>query len=175
MKLFNRFSVMAAIVSTLVLAGCTDDVYDPERGIQTVPKENPLGEDFSAPDSFDWSMINAINLNVEVKDEFNGRYKYLIEVFTDNPISNAGVTPIAAGTANKNKSYNTEISISKATTRLFIRQTDPKQRKEVYEYTIPENGGTMNCKLFYISTAQGRQAELRVAPTLHSKQPGKRE
>ena len=83
---------MAAIVSTLVLAGCTDDVYDPERGIQTVPKENPLGEDFSAPDSFDWSMINAINLNVEVKDEFNGRYKYLIEVFTDNPISNAGVT-----------------------------------------------------------------------------------
>ena len=41
---------MAAIVSTLVLAGCTDDVYDPERGIQTVPKENPLGEDFSAPD-----------------------------------------------------------------------------------------------------------------------------
>ena len=148
MKLFNRFSVMAAIVSTLVLAGCTDDVYDPERGIQTVPKENPLGEDFSAPDSFDWSMINAINLNVEVKDEFNGRYKYLIEVFTDNPISNAGVTPIAAGTANKNKSYNTEVSISKATTRLFIRQTDPKQRKEVYEYTIPENGGTMNCKLF---------------------------
>ena len=90
MKLFNRFSVMAAIVSTFVLAGCTDDVYDPERGIQTVPKENPLGEDFSAPDSFDWSMINAINLNVEVKDEFNGRYKYLIEVFTDNPISNAG-------------------------------------------------------------------------------------
>lgn len=77
MKLFNRFSVMAAIVSTLVPAGCTDDVYDPERGIQTVPKENPLGEDFSAPDSFDWSMINAVNLNVEVKDEFNGRYKYL--------------------------------------------------------------------------------------------------
>lgn len=152
MKLFNRFSVMAAIVSTLVPAGCTDDVYDPERGIQTVPKENPLGEDFSAPDSFDWSMINAVNLNVEVKDEFNGRYKYLIEVFTDNPISNAGVTPIAAGTANKNKSYNTEISISKATTRLFIRQTDPKQRKEVYEYAIPENGGTMNCKLFYVST-----------------------
>ena len=93
MKLFNRFSVMAAIVSTLVLAGCTDDVYDPERGIQTVPKENPLGEDFSAPDSFDWSMINAVNLNVEVKDEFNGRYKYLIEVFTDNPLTSSLRTP----------------------------------------------------------------------------------
>ena len=85
MKLFNRFSVMAAIVSTLVLAGCTDDVYDPERGIQTVPKENPLGEDFSAPDSFDWSMINAINLNVEVKDEFNGRYKYCLLYTSPSP------------------------------------------------------------------------------------------
>ena len=116
-------------------------------------------------------MINAINLNVEVKDEFNGRYKYLIEVFTDNPISNAGVTPIAAGTANKNKSYNTEISISKATTRLFIRQTDPKQRKEVYEYTIPENGGTMNCKLFYIST--GTRAASGVTSSSNSAFEGK--
>ena len=138
MKLFNRFSVMAAIVSTLVPAGCTDDVYDPERGIQTVPKENPLGEDFSAPDSFDWSMINAVNLNVEVKDEFNGRYKYLIEVFTDNPISNAGVTPIAAGTANKNKSYNTEVSISKQPQDCLSARQIPNSVKKYTNMQFPK-------------------------------------
>jgi hypothetical protein len=49
MELFYRFSVVVAIVSTLALSSCTDDVYDPERGIQTKPKENPLGEDFTAP------------------------------------------------------------------------------------------------------------------------------
>ena len=65
MELFYRFSVVVAIVSTLALSSCTDDVYDPERGIQTKPKENPLGEDFTAPDGFDWSMVNTVNLNVE--------------------------------------------------------------------------------------------------------------
>lgn len=143
---------MATIISTLVFAGCADDVYDSEKGIHTKPKDNPLGEDFSAPDGFNWSMINSVNLNVEVKDEFNGKYQYLIEVFTSNPLNDNGITPIAVGVANKDKSYSTEINISKALTRLFIRQTDPNQRKEVYEYIIPENGGALNCKLYYVAT-----------------------
>lgn len=33
---------MTAIACTLTFTGCTEDVYDPERGIQTEPKENPL-------------------------------------------------------------------------------------------------------------------------------------
>lgn len=143
---------MAVIVSTLTFAGCADDVYDPEKGIHTDAKDNPLGEDFSAPDGFNWSMINSVNLNVEVKDEFNGKYQYLVEVFTSNPLNEAGISPIAVGLANKNKSYSAEINISKALTRLFIRQTDPNQRKEVYEYNVPENGGVLDCKLYYVPT-----------------------
>ena len=162
MKLFYRFSVMAAIAGTLAFAGCTDDVYDPERGIQTEPKENPLGEDFAAPDGFNWSMINTVNLNVEVNDEFDGRYKYLIEVFTANPISDVSAAPIAVGTADKDGNYNAEINVSKATARLFIRQTDPKQRKEVYEYDIPENGGALECKLYSVSTGTKTRAASRV-------------
>lgn len=143
---------MAAIVSTLVFAGCADDVYDPDRGIHTTPKENPLGQDFTAPDDFNWSMINTVNLNVGVNDEFNGQYQYLVEVFTSNPIADATATPVAVGVANKNGGYSAEINVSKVTTRLFIRQTDPKQRKEVYEFEVPENGGTLDCKLYYIPT-----------------------
>ena len=153
---------MATIAGTLAFAGCTDDVYDPERGIQTEPKENPLGEDFAAPDGFNWSMINTVNLNVEVNDEFDGRYKYLIEVFTVNPISDVSAAPIAVGTADKDGNYNAEINVSKATARLFIRQTDPKQRKEVYEYDIPENGGALECKLYSVSTGTKTRAASRV-------------
>ena len=97
---------MAAIAGTLAFAGCTDDVYDPERGIQTEPKENPLGEDFAAPDGFNWSMINTVNLNVEVNDEFDGRYKYLIEVFTVNPISDVSAAPIASDYNEKKLGYD---------------------------------------------------------------------
>lgn len=121
MELFYRFSVVVAIVGTLILSSCTDDVYDPERGIQTEPKENPLGEDFTAPDGFNWSMVNTVNLNVEINDEFDGRYKYLIEIFTANPISDVSAVPIAVGTANRNGNYSAEINVSKAATRLFIR------------------------------------------------------
>ncbi len=166
MKSFNRFSVMAAIVGTLTLAGCADDVYDPERGIQTDPVENPLGEDFSAPDGFNWSMINVVNLNVEVKDEFNGQYQYLIEVFTVNPLADTGATPIAAGVANKNKSYTAEINVPKTAIKLFIRQTDPKQRTKIHEFKIPQDSCTLNCKLYYVATGTR-------ALTYTSEAPGK--
>ncbi|ADV44026.1 outer membrane protein, function unknown [Bacteroides helcogenes P 36-108] len=142
---------MVAITCALALAGCADDVYDPEKGIQTEPKENPLGKDFTAPDGFNWSMINSVNLDIEVKDEFKGQYNYLVEVFTANPLSDATATPIAAGVAKGNGNYTANINIPKATTRLYIRQTDPKQRKEIYEYEVPENGGKLNCKLYYAS------------------------
>lgn len=146
---------MVAVACTLTFASCADDVYDSERGIQTEPKENPLGKDFTAPDGFNWSMINSVNLNIAVKDEFSGRYNYLIEVFTANPLNSPTAVPIAAGTAKGGSNYTATINISNATTRLYIRQTDPKQRKEVYEYEVPENGGTLNAQL-YVTQASTR-------------------
>lgn len=146
MKVFNRFSIMATIVGTLAFAGCTEDVYNPEKETQTGDTENPFGEDFSVPDGFDWSMISAIDLNVEVKDEFSGQYNYLIEIFTGNPLNDTNATPIAAGVASQKGNYSTTITLPKTCERIFIRQTDPKQRKEIYEFAT---SSTMNCKLYY--------------------------
>lgn len=137
---------MVTLTGAMVFNGCSNDVYDPNK-VQTEPTKNPLGENFSAPNGFDWSMINTVKLNVSVKDEFAGQYNYLIEVFTSNPLSNTSATPIAAGTAKTN--YSAEIAIPKTIERLFIRQTDPKGRKEIYEYVVPENGGTLECRLYY--------------------------
>ena len=144
---------MIAVACTLTFIGCKDDVYDPERGIQTNQKENPLGEDFTAPDGFNWSMGNSINLNVSVKDEFSGQYNYLVEVFTNNPLNDPTAVPIAAGIAKGGNDYTTGIHISNATERLYIRQTDPKQRQEIYEYEVPEHGGNLQCKLYYTADA----------------------
>ena len=140
---------MAAVVSTMFLASCADDVYDPSKEPQTPPAENPFGEGFAAPDGFGWTMISPVKLNVEVKDDFNGQYKYLIEVFATNPLHDEDATPIAAGVANKNASYIAEINVPTTIEKLYIRQTDPKQRKEVYARAVPENGGSMDCKLYY--------------------------
>lgn len=150
MKVLKCYYLIIALAVPLFLAACADkDVYDPDKVRPVAPVENPLGEDFIAPEGFEWSMLSTVKLNIEVKDEFNGLYNYLIEVFTLNPLSDATAVPFTAGYAKGNNDYVTEISIPKATERIFIRQTDPKQRKEIYEYIVPKNGGELNCKLFF--------------------------
>lgn len=153
MKIKKHNYLFISLATSLFITACADkDVYNPDRVRPVAPVENPLGEDFVAPDGFDWSMITTVNLNVEVKDEFNGQYKYLVEVFNANPLSDGTASPLAAGYAKAGSNYIGEISIPKSCKQIFIRQTDPKQRKEVYQYTIPENGGTLNCKLYYTAT-----------------------
>ena len=96
-------------------------------------------------------MLATVKLNIEVKDKFNGQYKYLIEIFTRNPLSDATATPLAAGYAKSGTNYTTEISIPKSIEHLFIRQTDPKQRQTVYQYitcllytSVSRVSGTLN-------------------------------
>ena len=150
MKIFKRYYAIIALVAPFLLAACADnDVYNPDKVRPVPPVENPLGEDFVAPTGFDWSMITTVKLNIEVKDEFNGMYNYLAEVFTTNPLTDATATPIAADYAKAGKNYVVEISIPKSIERVYVRQTDPKQRKEVYEFVVPGNGETLNCKLYY--------------------------
>ena len=150
MKILKRYYAIIALVAPLLLAACADnDVYNPDKVRPVPPVENPLGEDFVAPTGFDWSMITTVKLNIEVKDEFNGMYNYLAEVFTTNPLTDATATPIAADYAKAGKNYVVEISIPKSIERVYVRQTDPKQRKEVYEFVVPVDGETLNCKLYY--------------------------
>lgn len=150
MKILKRYYAIIALVAPLLLAACADnDVYNPDKVRPVPPVENPLGEDFVAPTGFDWSMITTVKLNIEVKDEFNGMYNYLAEVFTTNPLTDATATPIAADYAKAGKNYVVEISIPKSIERVYVRQTDPKQRKEVYEFVVPGDGETLNCKLYY--------------------------
>lgn len=159
MKPFNRFPVMTILIATMALSSCKDDVYDPDKIRQIPPAENPFGEDFKAPDGFDWSMITTVKLNIEVKDEFSGQYHYLIEVFTTNPLNDATATPIAVGVAKQGDNYVAEITAPKTLEKLYIRQTDPRQRKEVYEFAKADN---MNCKL-YISNSNTRAANTLAA------------
>lgn len=157
MRIRKHDYLVIALAAPLFLAACADkDVYNPDKVRPIAPVENPLGKDFVAPDGFNWSMITTVKVNIEVKDEFNGQYNYLIEVFTSNPLSDKTATPLAAGYAKHGSNYVTEINIPKATEHLFIRQTDPKQFKEVYEFAIPENGDKLNCQLYYTENETAR-------------------
>lgn len=140
---------MTGIFAMIALTGCKDDVYEPGKIRPIPPAENPFGTDFKAPDGFDWSTIATVNLNVSVKDEYDGTHEYLIEIFTANPMTDKALTPIAAGYARKSMNYTTTINVPKALTQIYLRQTTPGQYESIYQYTLPDSGGTLNCPLYY--------------------------
>lgn len=149
MKPINNLT-KTAFISALVLAGCAKDVYDPTAVPVTPPKANPLS--IQAPSSFDWSTLHSVKVNVQVKDEFDGQYAYLVEVFTSNPAIDAEATPIAAGVAKKGTNFVSEVTIPVTADKLYFRQTDPKGRKETYEYSDVSKTNSITAKLYYTAT-----------------------
>ncbi len=147
-----NYLTLATIAGYLALTGCSKDVYDPTIVPITKPQENPIQID--APQGFSWSTLRTLRVDAAVKDEFNGAYSYLVEIFVTNPAIYPDATPIAVGVANSKANYVTEITIPVTTDRLYIRQTDPKGRKETYEYSDISNAKSLNAKLYYQDAAQ---------------------
>ena len=88
-----------AIAMGGILFSCVDsgkDLYDP-----SYETSNPMGDGFAAPDGFDWSTIKTENVTVEVKDEEGGLYSYLVEIYTEDPLTNENASVLATRTANK--------------------------------------------------------------------------
>ncbi|MDR1003574.1 MAG: LruC domain-containing protein [Prevotellaceae bacterium] len=159
MRLFDRFTLCSLLTTILLLSGCIkDNAYDPNKKKETEPASNPFGEGFAAPDGFDWAMIRDLQLTAAVNDEFGGQYRYLVEVFTSNPLTDPRATPVAAGVATGNSQYATTLTIPVTAAQLYIRQTDPGQRREVYAFAVPASSNVMHCKLYPTGTASRTRA-----------------
>lgn len=144
-----QFLPLAAIVATGTLFSCVDsgkDLYD-----SSYETSNPMGDGFAAPDGFDWNMITTKNVTVEVKDEEGGLYSYLIDIYTEDPLTNVNASPIATRTANKENNFKAKASISVLPTQkgIYVKQTDPRGREQVYPFNFAENSDNLTCKLFY--------------------------
>ena len=91
-------------------------------------KSNPMGDGFAAPDGFDWSTIKTENVTVEVKDEEGGLYSYLVEIYTEDPLTNENASVLATRTANKENNFKATAAITLLPTQkgIYIKQTDPR-------------------------------------------------
>lgn len=155
MKNKSFYPLIASLMVPMVFTACMEDIYNPEKTREIAPTENTLG--ISAADGFDWNMMQSVNAVIVVTDDedYNGT-ESLIEVFTASPINNPQATPIAAGTAKKGSNLTTVLNLAKAADRIYVRQTDPRGRKEVYEFTV--NGTNMVCKLGIQTNAASTRA-----------------
>lgn len=103
MKKTIHFMPIIAIAMGGILFSCVDsgkDLYDP-----SYETSNPMGDGFAAPDGFDWSTIKTENVTVEVKDEEGGLYSYLVEIYTEDPLTNENASVLATRTANKENNF----------------------------------------------------------------------
>lgn len=162
-KILLWMQVVAIASISILLSNCVDtekDLYDPEY--QT---NNPMGDDFAAPEGFDWAMTTTKNVSVEVKDEFNGQYYYLIEIYAENPLFNKDASQLAKGVAKKGQNLTTSVTLTQEQKGIYVKQTDPKGRVEVYLFDVPEDSDNITCKLFYIEL-QNRSATSRSASSV---------
>lgn len=155
-----------AIAMGGILFSCVDsgkDLYDP-----SYETSNPKGNGFAAPDDFDWSTIKTENVTVEVKDEEGGLYSYLVEIYTEDPLTNENASVLATRTANKENNFKATAAITLLPTQkgIYIKQTDPRGRVEVYLFDVPEDNDNFTCKLYYQESAvQNRVLMSRTATT----------
>ena len=166
MKKTIQFVPIIAIAMAGTVSSCVDsgkDLYDP-----SYETPNPMGDGFAAPDGFDWSMMTSKNVSVEVKDEEGGLYAYLVEIYADDPLANESASALTTMTANKGNNFKVTAAISLLSTQkgIYIKQIDPRGRKQVYQFDVPENSDNMTCKLYYVeSAAQNRALMSRAVAT----------
>lgn len=110
--------IITLIWAAFALGACHDkgEVYDPNY--------NPeLG--VSVPDGFEWSTTQKLTVNVEVNDEYNGKYYYAVRVY--DKVSTPGMLPIAAsGKVTGDMPFSQRIVIPANVSKLYISQVFKK-------------------------------------------------
>lgn len=136
--------VIGLLLMACVFASCQNDAYDPNY--------NPeLGA--RVPDNFDWSTTKALTVNVDVNDEYNGKYYYAVRVYDKAP--GEGVLPVAAsGKVNKDLPFSQKIVVPATVTKLYIVQVfknaDASEVTTKKEVAI--DGESLTCSFGHSST-----------------------
>ena len=136
MKKLN-FNYCMLITTMFVLASCMEkDVYDPNY--------NP---NFGAkvPDNFSWSTTKSLTVNVEVNDEYNGKYYYAVRVYDKAPGTN--VLPVAASSkVNKDLPFSQKVVVPATVSKLYISQVFKKAdaSEEVVTREVAISGEMIN-------------------------------
>ncbi len=148
-KYYRKSFICLIVILIISLTSCVRNT------IEYVAPEGVAG--LNVPLDFNWSALKDVEINVIPFDEYNGQYKYVIEIFNGNPVIDSSATLLSAGVANINMSYRVKISVPSATETVYIRQTDPRRLETVQ--TLPVTSGNLECNFNISNTA--RNVEIR--------------
>lgn len=134
---------------TLTFTGCEHDYYDPSRQDPPIEEGSKpvngdsitvpvVGDSISAPANFDWATMRTVELNVEVDDQYNGGYYYIVELYNGHPFFDQNATLLGKGVAKKGKNFVFSLTIPTALETIFIKQIDPTGRERVTSTSVKE-------------------------------------
>ena len=118
MRRINLFASIIAIAIVSTLFSCVDSDKNFYDSSYRMP--NPMGDDFVAPDGFNWSMTATTTVNVEADNE-DAQYYSLVEVLDANPFSTSDYNVLAKGTAKPGQAFSQEVIYPQSITYLYTR------------------------------------------------------
>ncbi len=91
-----------------------------------------FGDSVKISSDFNWSTTKTMNLSVAADDKYSGKYFYRIDVYDANPLFEEGAKLLESGVAKSGQVFTTQIVAPSSMDVLYIQQTDPTGKKQVY-------------------------------------------
>ena len=133
--LYKRFLPLVILTVGILLQGCKDDVFNPEKVKAAYQDRFPVK---NIDPAMDWKMTQQVRVNVSVSEDTG--IDYTIRIYDKNPlISRSSAKLLAEGTANNATVFTTVMDCPSVLTSAFVCRTDAHSRN-IVKYVSIQNG-----------------------------------
>ena len=124
---YKRFLPLVILAMSILLQGCKDDVFNPEKVKAAYQDRFPVK---NIDPAMDWKMTQQVRVNVSVSEDTG--IDYTIRIYDKNPlISRSSAKLLAEGTANNTTVFTTVMDCPSVLTSAFVCRTDAHSRNIV--------------------------------------------
>ena len=132
---YKYFLPLVILVISMLLQGCKDDVFNPEKVKAAYQDKFPVK---NIDPAMDWKMTQQVRVNVSVSEDTG--IDYTIRIYDKNPLSSrSSAKLLAEGTANNTTVFTTVMDCPSVLTSVFVCRTDAHSRN-VVKYVSIQNG-----------------------------------
>ena len=132
---YKYFLPLVILVISMLLQGCKDDVFNPEKVKAAYQDRFPVK---NIDPAMDWKMTQQVRVNVSVSEDTG--IDYTIRIYDKNPlISRSSAKLLAEGTANNTTVFTTVMDCPSVLTSAFVCRTDAHSRN-IVKYVSIQNG-----------------------------------
>lgn len=132
---YKRFLPLVILTVGILLQGCKDDVFNPEKVKAAYQDKFPVK---NIDPAMDWKMTQQVRVNVSVSEDAG--IDYTIRIYDKNPlISRSSAKLLAEGTANNTTVFTTVMDCPSVLTSAFVCRTDAHSRN-IVKYVSIQNG-----------------------------------